>query len=504
MEDSLKSDQTEISNLQPGTNPIPSISLGETGYNGLIVLGGDVFEECQHELRYPQAVETFKKMSKDGAIAPALELVEMLISRADWSVKVPKGYEEELKDKAIFIEQCVSDMDHTFQDFIKQASSFNKYGFSVCEKVFRYRRKADGSRFDDGLIGLKKLPLRSQDSIDSWKWSSKGREIAGFWQKVNIINSETFNGWDFVQSTGTEDNGSTLKFIPRKKYLHFRNSPEKDSPYGKSPLVGAWQAWRYKQAFQEAEAIGVSQDANGFKVLYLPPQYLAPDASEENKAVYAEYKKIMANIQVAKQSGLILPLIVDDQGNKMFEFDIKSITGQKSYDTDAIIKRYTSEILSSLFADFLALGSNGGGSFSLAESKLSVIEMAIESRLNEIKAQLNHDLIPQLFALNGWSTEVLPYFTYGKIGSVSLDEVGKFVQRVAAVGMLPKDAHVINWLLAQADIPYRVDENMSVEELSKILTPLETGAAEGMASGLPSGTGNSTGNNSATNSDNAA
>lgn len=503
MEDNISSEQTTTS-VKPGDNPIPSLTLGETGYSGLVVLGGDVLEECQYELRYPYAIETFKKMAKDGAIAPALELVEMLISRVDWSVKIPKGYEDQLKDKAVFLSQCINDMEQPFPEYIKQISSFNRYGFSIMEKVYRYRRKEDGSKFNDGLIAPKKLALRSQDTVARWKWSNKGRDIAGFYQQVNVINDNNFNGWDFVSSTSNTEDGNTLKFIPRKKYLHFRNNPVKNTPYGTSVLNGAWQAWKYKQAMQEAEAVGVSQDANGFKVLYLPPQYMTDDASEDNKKVYEYYKRVMSNIDMARQSGLILPQVLDEAGNKAFEFDIKSITGAKSYDTDVIIKRYNSEILAALFADFLALGSNGGGSFSLAESKLSVIEMAIESRLNEIKQQLNHDLVKQIFELNGWETDVLPYFDYAPVGEASLDEVGKFIQRVAAVGQMPVAPKVTNWIMGVGNIPYRVDENMSTEKLSEILTPNESRAGDGMASGMGSGTGKSTGNNSATNSENAS
>ena len=146
-----------------------------------------------------------------------------------------------------------------------------------------------------------------------------------------------------------------------------------------------------------------------------------------------------------------------------------------------------------MFADFLALGSNGSGSFSLAETKVSIIEMTLESKLNEIKDQLNNDLVRQLWELNGWDADVMPYFDYGNISRESLDEIGKFVQRVAAVSMLPKAPEVVNWIMKQADIPYHVDESLSPEELSDQLTPMTTGAAQGMTSGLPSGTGDNTG-----------
>lgn len=171
----------------------------------------------------------------------------------------------------------------------------------------------------------------------------------------------------------------------------------------------------------------------------------------------------------AKQSGLILPLITDENGSKMFEFEIKSVTGQLSYDTNVIIQRYNNEILTCLFADFLSLGSSGSGSFSLAETKVSTIEMAIEAKLNEIKDQLNNDLFRQTWELNGWDTDVMPFVDYGEVGKESLDEIGKFIQRVKAVGMLPRTPDVVNWVLNQADIPYRVDKDISDEDLAKIM-----------------------------------
>jgi hypothetical protein len=482
-------DDAEIS-LETGENDVPPLSLGEAGYNGLRVLGGEILEECSHELRWPEAIKTFKRMEKDGAIAPALAYVEMMISRVDWTVKIPEGYEEELKDKAVFMRQVMNDMEHDFKSFIKQAVSFNRYGFAPVEKVYRYRNRDKGSQYDDGLIGIKKLVLRSQDSIDSWKFINKGRDLAGLYQCVNIPSNRAAVSYDEVVNYTYEDN---IKFIPRKKFMLFRNNPIKNNPEGQSPLVGCWTAWKYKTAYQESEAISVAQDSNGFKVLYLPPQYMTADASEENKAVFEHYKTVIKNMHQAKESGLILPLIMDDQGNKMFEFEIKSVTGQKSYDTNAIIQRYTAEILTALFADFLTLGNNGSGSFSLAESKISVVEMAIQSKLDEIKTQLNFDLAKQLFQLNGWSTDVMPEWTYGEIGKVSLDEISKFIQRTAAVGLVPKAPKVVNWIMDQANIPYKVSENLSVEELSKQLTPETSNSGQGMVEGMSNGTGSSNG-----------
>lgn len=465
--------------LSAGDEVIPRLKLGETGYNALRVAGGQVFEECSWELRWPWAINTFKKMSKDGTIAPALNLVEMMIARVPWTVKTPEGYEDELKEKAIFLKQNMDDMEHSWNSFIKEVVSFNRYGFDIQEKVYRKRLKANGSKYNDGRIGIKKMPQRAQDSVVGWEWDNEGRDLSGVWQEV--VKPQGLNQSSYPTNLQDSVYGDKVK-IPRKKFLLFRNGQSKDDPNGQSPLVGCWESWKYKKAFEESEAIGVSQDMQGFKVLYLPPRYMDPNATEEDKAVFEYYKRMMRNAAVAEQSGFILPNVVDESGNKFFEFDIVSVTGQKAFDTNAIIARYAQEILTCLFADFLSLGSNGSGSFSLAESKVSVVEMAIESKLIEIRDQLNHDLVPQLFALNGWDTTVTPYFDFGSIAKQDLDVLSKYIQRIASVGLIPQTADTINWIAEQAKMPIPFpDGEDDIEVVREKLTTYTSGAGEGQA-----------------------
>lgn len=429
-------------------------------------LNGQVLEECNEDLRFPKLIHTLNKMKKDAAIAPAVELVENMISRVPWVVKIPEGYEEELKDKAKYLTEVVDDMEHPFYDFLKQASTFNSMGFSLHEKVLRERRREQGSRYDDGLVGIRKLAPRGQDTVARWDIDQNGN-LKGLWQKTDGGNNEYTQGADFVNTKGKDD--FKEKYLRRRKFLHFRNSPEKNSPVGKSPLVGAFVSWKYKVAYQEMEASGVVQETNGLKVLYLPAKYMTEDATPQDKKTYQAYQNILSSMHLGKSSGLTLPLITDERGNKMFEMDVKNITGTSSFDIDKIIGRYTLEILTSLFADFLTLGSKGGGSFSLAESKIAIIQQMIESRLGEIKAQLNHDLVRHLFELNGWSTEVMPYFDFGEIKDHSLNDISSWIQRVKATGMLPITVETVNWVLGTANIPYRVPTGTTQEELMELL-----------------------------------
>lgn len=157
-------------------------------------------------------------------------------------------------------------------------------------------------------------------------------------------------------------------------------------------------------------------------------------------------------------------------------------------------------------ASQLILGQEGGGSYSLAESLDSVTKMVVDARLNQIKEQLNHDLIPQLFALNGWETSDVPHFEYGAVSSESLDEIGKYIQRVAAVGMLPKTPEVVNYVTEKLAITPQFKDDTSQEEFLPFLTQYQSGAGEGLQKGSGNGTSDNVaaGDSSAKNLEGAA
>lgn len=469
---------------------IPAMRMTESGYNGLMVLGGQVFEECSYELRWPWCVKTYKKMLKDGTIAPAVDYVQTMIARVGWDVVAPEGYEDELKSQVAFVKSVKDDMQHSWLSFIKQATSFVPYGFAPFEIVRRYRLPEKGSRHSDGLVGIRKLVLRSQDTIAGWRWTNKGRDLSHITQRVNIPQNKDNN----IQTSNIySDNGKSYIDIPVERILLFRNNPLKDSPIGQSPLNSIWESWKYKKALEESEAQGIASDLHGFKVLGIPPQYMKPDASDEDKEVYEYYKKMMRNIHIGKESGMILPRVLDDNGESYFNFEVVSVTGKKAFDINQVIARYQKEILTALYADFLVLGQEGGGSFALSESKMSIVKMVIESKLEEIRDVLNHYLIPRLFKWNGWSSEVYPTFEYGEVSEISVAEFAKALQQAAATGNVLKTPANINAIQKKLGLPARVDKTMGQNELFDLLSPETTRSGDGMSTGLGNGTGKSTG-----------
>ena len=372
-------------------------------------------------------------MLKDATVAVSVDAVMTKMASAKWSIKAPAGYEEQLDWYVNKLETMRHDMDHSWFSFAQNASSFVPFGFAPFEIVPRKRLKKKGSKYNDGFWGIGKLALRSQDTITGVQYSEDGRTFEGFWQYRNNITNR--GQYSLKKNTRYNEQGDVL--LPKEWLLVFRNSPLKDSPTGTSPLASIFEAWKYKKAYEENRSYGVIQDVQGLKVLYIPHQYMSDTASEADKLVFAEYQKIMRNIHIGKESGLILPQVTDGNGETAFKFEVISVNGSKAYDVSEIINSYKNEIITALYANSLVAGQEGGGSFALSESLIAIQNKVIEARLSEIKDVLNHQLIPLIFEWNGWETEVYPYFDFETLTELTFDQKTKgYYQMLAAGGVI--------------------------------------------------------------------
>ena len=464
--------------------------MSESGYLGLNVFAGVTQDELKKELNFPMSINTFKQMSYHGTINSALSLFDTLISKADWKFKAPKDASPAELDQARAINEMMNDLQgQTWADFISEALSSNVYGFSVHEKVYRRRTKENGSKYNDGLIGWKKLPIRNQETIQRFVFSDDGNELIGVRQDLTQV-SDPYNR--FTQRA------TNVVVLPRSKIMLFRAGKHKGDPYGKSPLRDAYLAWRFLSVIEEIEANGVAKDLAGLPVLKLPPQYLAADASPDQKAIRAYYENVMRNLQVNQQSALILPQAYDqDTRQPLFSLELLSLNGSKAMDTTKIKEYYKNLILTSLFADLLTMGQTGGGSFALGQIKSSLSGSAAEAMLKKITQVINDDLIRQTYELNGWDTSRMGYMDFDNIQTEDLESFSKAIQRYASTSVLEVDRDVLNRIRESVGI----DSLPEDEEPNQALIPAKTSrsgdgmktAGEGTATN-PSGADTSSNN----------
>lgn len=420
-------------------------------------------------------------MRCNPTVAAALNTYKMLISRVKWTVEPPMGATPQQIARAKFVDTCFADMETSWGSFISETLTYLEYGHSIQEKVFRRRLTKNGSRYNDGLVGIRKLAPRGQDTIRKWYFSDDGRDLVAIGQ--SLINLE--NGYRYQNLIAP--NGDGVIMIDREKFLLFTADSTKSNPQGHSILKPTYLAYKRLELLQDQECLGIAKDLSGIPLIQIPPKYMDANASDADKAVYTMCKTIVDNISRGTQQGIVFPLMYDPD-SKLPLFDIKLLEhkGSPAFDLDAIIKRYQNDILVAMSADVITMGSGEGGSFSLAESKTNMLTLALSHRLNEIADVLNNDLIPQLFALNGWTDEELPKATPGDIEDISQEEFSKFVQRTASVGLLEIDRPLLNRIREIGGIPLKPNDDPVDKEN---LTMSASGASEGMAVGT---TGNGT------------
>lgn len=457
---------------------IPRIPLGEQGFVGLQTSNGHIYAEANKAFQFPHFHKTISEIRHNPTVGAAMNVYRMFISRVNWHVEPSEDADEKGVERARLVNTMLHDMEHSFRAFIEETVPYLEYGHDVHEKVFRRRLYRNGSKYNDGLVGLKKLAPRNQDTIERWIFSEDGADLVAIEQNISKIE----NSARYI----TRMNEQGLIEIPRNKFLLFTASANRGNPQGHSIYKNIYLAYKVLSILQEQEVIAVSKDIQGIMKIAIPPKYLDPNASAEDKAVAEAFQSIIDNYNKGTQRGLLVPNMIDENGNHLFTYELLEAKGTAKYDLEAIIKRLQGDILSALNVDILSLGSSGSGSFSLAESKTSVLAIAIDYRLREIQDVLNNDLMKSIYAMNGWEMDNMARFVYEDIEDVDMESLGKFIQQVFSVGAIELDRPVLNRVREKFGVaPLADDEPVDKEKLSTNMATVESKAGEGMKTAGP-------------------
>ncbi len=417
----------------------------------------------EKDLRFPYSVKTYEEMTKDAILAAALTAVQTIAVRVPRYIE-PYSESAKHKEQAEFVEQCLgisgdtNDMTHSFDEFLREALTLNTYGFSTHEKVFRLRRDKYGSKFDDGKVGIKRLPIRPQSTIEGFTYDDEGREMTGVIQRQSRPRTEAIKNL----TKAVKFKGEIV--IPRGSILHFTSGGGDGKAEGVSPLSFVNKTWRDYQRYKDLEGIAASKNLNGLPVIWMPSEYMTDDPDDPFSKVCTELRDGVSKIAIGEQSSLVLPSDREDmtgQGGKLFDFTLMSASSSNITAITAIIERLKKEMLLCLFASELQDG--------IDSTKTSMLNMLVENRIKEIFTVLNNDLIPHLFRLNGWDDTQTPSIRYGKLREIPFEAFAKAMQQTKATKLIPMTAKNINYISEELGLPDRVDMSISREDLSDLL-----------------------------------
>jgi len=422
----------------------PTPDLTELGSTGLRRSGGTVYEEFLVNLRGIRGAKTYREMAdNDPTIGSMLFAIEKVITRLEWRVdpfsdnSKDGDISPEDKEVAAFVESCLHDMSESWDSALSQMLSMLVFGFSYHEIVYKIREGDSKdpqrkSKFNDGRIGWRKMPIRAQETLFRWMMDDDG----GIQGMVQV-----------------DPSSGGIHHIPIEKSLLFRTSSQKNNPEGRSLLRNAYRSWYFKRRIEEIEAIGIERDLAGLPVAYVPPEFLSSTATAEQASVLASIQSIVTSIKRNEQEGIVMPSMYDDQGHKVFDLVLLSSGGSRQFDTDKVIQRYDQRIAMSILSDFILLGSDRVGSYALGTSKMDLWSMSVDSIAKNIAEVINQHAIPRLLKLNGMDVSRAPYLTYGEVSHVDLNEIAGFVGNLVQTGAIVPDPKLEEYLRDLAGLP---------------------------------------------------
>lgn len=415
----------------------------EIGRVGQRRYGGIFYEEFLSELRGRKGAEVFTEMSNnDETIGAILFAIEMLVRQASWNVE-PGGSTAKDREAAEFVKSCMDDMQQTWIDTISEILSFLTYGWSFHEIVYKRRmgRTKDNrtsSKYDDGLIGWMKLPIRSQETLYQWEYDDQD----------NLIGMTQMPPPDFGLIT-----------IPMNKAMLFRTRSRKDNPEGRSILRTAYRSWYFKRRIQEIEGIGIERDLAGLPVITTPEGMDIWDKDDEDmNAIRAGLEAMVKNIRLDSTEGLVLPF--------GYTFELTSTGGSRQFDTNSIIARYDTKISQTVLADFIQLGHESVGSFALSSDKTNLFSMAICAFLDIICQTFNSQGIPALIDINGdhfAGVTDYPRLTHGDIEDVDLATMATYIKDMTSIGVIIPDESLEDYVRQLGKLPKRTTDTVPME-----------------------------------------
>lgn len=413
----------------------------EIGRIGQFRYGGIIYEEYLKELQGLKGVEVYKEMSdNDETVGAILFVIEMLMRQCTFNVEAG-GKSAKDKEAAEFVESCMHDMQNSWVDTISECISFLTYGWSYHEIVYKRRMgktrdPRTSSKHDDGLIGWRKLPLRSQDTLWEWEYENDSDDLIGMTQAP----APTYEHFT----------------IPLEKALHFRTKSRKDNPEGRSILRNAYRSWYFKKRIQEIEGIGMERDLAGFPVITGPEGIDLWDTEDPDMvAMLAAAQNIVTNIRRDAKEGLVMP--------NGWTLELLSAGNRRQFDTNQIIERYDKRIATTVIADFILLGQSDTGSFALSSDKTRLFALAIGTYLDIICEVFNTQGIPRLIDINGDKFKGItdyPKLVHGDIEDANLEILGNFISSMVTAGILIPDEKLEDFVRRAGNLPER-DENVS-------------------------------------------
>lgn len=311
-------------------------------------------------LQGPAGASSYMKMSlQDDQIGMILNIYKNPIKSANWSF--PKS-DDITPQEELAIDVLTSyyskSKGNSLDDLLVQIISCIEYGFSAFELLWKTRP------YENNIYFVPVLAQRFQPSIE------------------NIYVDR-----GYVEQT-TKDKG--LVEIPLEDMVFFSLNRQGNDLRGKSVIRNCYQNWIDKNRYKIFQGIGVQRSQTGI------PWMEVPEGTNTDDEDYQACETLLKNISTHENAYMIT--------KKGFEFDIKTFKNDPSKTQDIITKLDEKNAISVL-AQFVLLGTNGGGgAYALSRDQSDMFLDGLLYIVSYIENKFAAEIISKFIELNFGNT----------------------------------------------------------------------------------------------------
>jgi len=422
----------------------------ELGVTGLAIVLGKVREDTIKQLQGTNKIKILEEMVKyDPIIGAFNNMYKSMATSVKPKIK-PKNsddFDDKTKEKAEaqtkFIQSVLfEDLNHPFQDSLVNALTTPQYGFSLQEPVFKIR-DGKSSKFNDGLIGLKKLAPRYQGSVYRWLPMFCSND------ELNAVQQRHPVTFEYID-------------IPYERLLHFTHRSLNNSPEGTSLYLNCVNSYLNKKFATDLELIRLERGFDGLLTITGPAPIFDENTKNPNyKALQIWIKDTLQNVRNGTNVGIAHP--------EFLKVEIKSAGEGNMPDADKIIDRESRNIATALLSDFFLVQQKSGNSAGFTSSKIKVFTNLVKEMLNEYCKVINSKLIPDLIKRNMMDITLCPELSYTEIADLDLTNLMLFAQSFSK-GYIPYSKDLANVTMDRIfgdDAPHFTDEEIKEMKIDK-------------------------------------
>jgi len=398
------------------------------GVPGLTRFDRDIYEEILPQLQGRRGARVYREMREnDATIGASVFIVDSFIRQTQWMVQENPSGHPQAAEAAACLRRNIEGLRVPWTTFMSQAISFIWFGWAGFEKVYRTGK--------DGRLEWDSFAMRAQDTLDGWDFDEHD-ELRGMWQLSPPHYIRTF--------------------LPSWRMMFLRFDFMKENPEGRPLLRSAYRSWWFLKRLQELEVIGVERDLVGLPKMELPVSYFDAVISAEKQAQLDAFFKLLQQIRRNSNEGVLVPAETLPNGQPSgFKLSLIASGGARQIDVSAIIVRYEQRIAMTLLTQFLFLGMDKVGSFSLASEMTNVFAVALGAILGEVQSIVNRDPVAELMALNGFPEEAWPSWIHGDIEKTDIRGLAEALFKLAGAGFITPDTTLEDYLRTIARLPER-------------------------------------------------